>query len=383
MLKRTATATIKQALKEYPVVGLLGPRQVGKTTLAKMIQRDESKHTVYLDLELPSDLNKLQAAELYLKQHENELVIIDEIQRMPALFPLMRALVDKNRIGGRFLILGSASPALIKKASESLAGRVFYQELAPFSLSEVGAGKYQRLWQRGGFPQSYLLGDEHGSFIWRKNFVRTYLEMDIPQLGIGIPASQLRRFWAMLAHHNGQLWNASQIALSLGISAPTVRSYLDILEETFIVRRLQPFHSNTKKRLTKSPKVYIRDTGLLHYLLGSQSMEALQGHPGIGSSWEGFVVEQVARSIPGGWRMFFYRTSAGAEIDLLIVDNANNRIAVEVKYSAAPKPLKGFWIAYQDLGCAKGFVVYPGKERYPISDDVWVLPIEDLPLITA
>lgn len=378
MIKRNASAGVERALKKYPVVGLLGPRQVGKTTLAKKIQRSSDKKIIYLDLELPSDLNKLQSPELYLKQFEKNLVIIDEIQRMPSLFPLLRALVDQKRTAGRFLILGSASPSLIKKASESLAGRVFYQELSPLALTEVGVDKFERLWIRGGYPRSFLSTDENNSFEWRENFVKTYLEMDIPQLGITIPSLQLRRFWTMLAHYNGQLWNASQIALSLGISAPTVRNYLDILEKTFIVRRLPPYHGNFKKRLIKSPKVYIRDSGLLHYLLRNKNLEEIQGHPGTGSSWEGFVVEQISALLPGGWQIFFYRTGAGAEIDLLIIDDRGNRIAVEIKYSVTPKPLRGFWTAYEDLACEKGFVVYPGRERYPIKNNVSVLPVTEL-----
>ncbi len=378
MIKRTSQKEIEHSLKKYPVVGLLGPRQVGKTTLAKKLKKESNKEVIYLDLELPSDINKLLDPELYLKQHSNNLVIIDEIQRMPSLFPLIRALVDQNRINGRFLILGSASPALIKQASESLAGRVTYHELTPFSLLEVGYSKIEQLWLRGGYPGSFLSIDENSSFSWRESFIKTYLEMDIPQLGINIPSIQLRRFWTMLAHYNGQLWNASQIALSLGISAPTVRNYLDILEETFIVRQLPPFHTNTKKRLIKSPKIYIRDTGLLHSLLRTKTLDDLQGHPGLGSSWEGFVIEQILALIPKSWQAFFYRTNAGAEIDLVLIDDSNNKIAIEVKYSASPKILKGFWSAFEDLNCSQGFIVYPGDEQYPIKKNVWTLPAKNL-----
>lgn len=382
MIKRNIIHKIEKSLKTVPVIGLLGPRQVGKTTLAKKIQKNSRKKVVYLDLELPSDLNKLADPELYLKRYENDLVVIDEIQRMPSLFPLIRALVDQNRIAGRFLILGSASPSLIKRASESLAGRVAYHELTPFTLSEVGYDKVQQLWLRGGYPESFLSDNDSNSYTWRENFIKTYLEMDIPQLGIQIPSMQLRKFWTMLSHYDGQLWNASQIALSLGISAPTVRNYLDILEETFIVRRLPPFFSNLKKRLIKSPKVYIRDTGLLHALLRSKNLEDLQGHPGIGSSWEGFIIEQILQLIPNNWQAFFYRTNAGAEIDLLLLNDKSEVFAIEVKYSASPKLLKGFWSAFEDLGCLKGCVVYPGNEKYPISDNVFALPAKNLSLIT-
>ena len=378
MITRTLKQTVEASLNEFPVVGILGSRQVGKTTLARMIEQDSSKEVIYLDLELPSDLNKLQEAELYLGQFTESLVIIDEVQRMPSLFPLMRALVDRKRDPGRFLILGSASPDLIRQASESLAGRIIYHELAPFTLAEAGCEKSQQLWLRGGYPKSYLAQNEMNSFSWRESFIKTFLEMDIPQLGIRVPAAQLRRFWMMLAHGHGQLWNASQMAGSLGITAPTVRHYLDILEDTFIVRQLQPYHANIKKRLTKSPKVYIRDSGILHTLLEKHTFEHLQTHPSIGASWEGFVIEQIIRMAPASRQYYFFRTSAGAEIDLLLTDGHNRLIAIEIKYSLSPKPSKGFWTAYDDLSCRKGFVVYPGEDSYPIGRDTVVLPLKEL-----
>jgi len=381
MIRRKIRRAILDSLKKYPVVGILGSRQVGKTTLAKMIQADIKQKVVYLDLELPSDQNKLQDPELYLRQFTDSLVIIDEIQRMPSLFPLLRALVDQKRAGGRFLILGSASPALIKQASESLAGRIIYHELTPFTLEETGYDSIQKLWLRGGYPESYLVQNDDDSLTWREAFIKTYLEMDIPQLGIRVPAMQLRRFWTMLAHSHAQLWNASQIANSLGLSAPTVRNYLDILGETFIARQLQPYHFNTKKRLVKSPKIFIRDSGLLHALLRIRTFEDLQAHPALGSSWEGFIVEQIIGLIPKNWQAFFYRTSAGAEIDLLLLDARNRPVAVEVKYSTSPKVSKGFWIACEDLSCGKGFVVYPGEESYPIRNNVFTLPAKDLKAI--
>lgn len=374
MIKRTIQKDIEKSLATFPVVGILGSRQSGKTTLAKMIQESSRKQVVYLDLELPSHQNKLLEPELYLRQFTNGLVIIDEIQRLPSLFPLLRALVDQNKTGGRFLILGSASPQLIKQSAESLAGRVVYHELTPFSAREVGEKQAQKLWFRGGYPDSFLAGSDAASFRWREAFIKTYLEMDLPQLGIRVPATQIRRFWTMLAHFNGQLLNASQIAQSLGVSAPSVRHRLDILEETFIVRRLLPYYANLKKRLVKAPKVYIRDTGLLHALLSVTRFDELQSHPALGGSWEGFVIEQIIGLIPLGWRVFFYRTIAGAEIDMLLFDNESNAIAVEIKYSATPKVSKGFWVAFEDLSCTRGFVVYPGKESYPIGDGVWALP---------
>ncbi|MBI4745267.1 MAG: ATP-binding protein [Deltaproteobacteria bacterium] len=378
MVGRKCQEQIKKSLKKYPVVGILGSRQTGKTTLAGMIQKEMGKKVVSLDLELPSDLNKLRDPELYLGQFEDALVIIDEIQRMPSLFPLIRVLVDKKRVGGRFLILGSASPELIKHASESLAGRIIYHELTPFTLLETGYKDVPGLWLRGGYPESYLSKTDEDSREWRQSFIKTYLERDIPQLGIHIPAAHLGRFWSMLAHMHGQLWNASQLAGSLGISAPTVRRYLDILTETFITRQLQSYYPNMKKRMVKSPKVYIRDSGLLHSLLGIQSMDDLQGHPSLGSSWEGFVIEQVIGSIPKDWEAYFYRTGAGAEIDLVFFDGRKRPVAVEVKYSLSPKISKGFWQAFSDLSCKKGFVVYPGEESYPIDNHISTLPIKEI-----
>lgn len=378
MIKRALQDSLETSLKKYPVVGIVGPRQTGKTTLAKVVRQTLTSRSVYLDLELPSDLNKLQSPELYLRQFSDRLVIIDEIQRMPELFPLMRALVDQKRSGGRFLILGSASPEMIKHASESLAGRIVYHELSPFTLVETGMKRALRLWLRGGYPSSFLSGGDEESLAWRESFIRTYLEMDLPQLGIRVPAPQIRRFWTMLAHVHGQLWNASRIAGSLGITAPTVKHYLDILEETFVVRVLAPWHSNAKKRLVKSPKVFIRDAGLLHALLRIPAIEDLRSHPIAGSSWEGFVIEQVLGMVPGGWQAHYYRTSAGAEIDLLLHDRRGKPIAVEIKLSATPQVAKGYWTAMDDLSCKEGYVIYPGKERYPLAENVTALPLNNL-----
>jgi uncharacterized protein len=378
MVKRQLQDKIVKSLKTYPVVGILGPRQVGKTTLAKMLRKESVKKVVYLDLELPSDLNKLQDPELYLAQFHDSLIIIDEIQRMPSLFPLIRALTDKKRIPGRFLLLGSASPELIKHSSESLAGRIIYHELTPLTFSEIGQKSVKSLWLRGGYPLSFLVDKDDESFIWCEAFIKTYLEMDIPQLGIHIPAVQLRRFWTMLAHINGGIWNASQLAGSLGLSAPTVRGYLDILEETFIARRLQPYHFNIKKRLVKAPKVYIRDSGLLHALLRIRTEDDLQSSPYLGNSWEGFVIEQIISMLPESWTFHYYRTAAGAEIDMLLFDHKNRPVAVEIKYSTSPKLEKGFWNAFEDLNCKKGFLVYPGNESYPIASNVQVLPLKEI-----
>lgn len=378
MISRTIQADIVGSLQKYPVVGIVGSRQTGKTTLAKRLSRIIKKRSIYLDLELPSDINKLQSPELYLRQFSDHLVIIDEIQRMPALYPLLRALTDQKRTGGRFLILGSASPEMIRHASESLAGRITYHELSPFTMFETGFGRWGQLWLQGGYPLSFLAENDKESFSWRESFIRTYLEMDLPQLGIRVPSPQIRRFWTMLAHMHGQLWNASKIAGSLGITAPTVRHYLDILEETFIARVLAPWHANTKKRVIKSPKVYIRDAGLLHALLRITSIEDLRSHPVAGSSWESFVIEQLLASLPRDWQAHYYRTGAGAEIDLVLHDHRNRPLAVEIKHSATPQLTKGFWTAMADLSCKEGYVVYPGDETYPMAEGVLALPLSNL-----
>jgi uncharacterized protein len=382
MIPRILKKNIVQSLSQFPVVGILGSRQVGKTTLAKEIKTTIDKPSIYIDLELPSDLNKLHDPELYLNQFTNTdtLVIIDEIQRKPDLFPLLRALVDKDRKPGSFLILGSASRDLIKQSSETLAGRIIYHELTPFNAKETGTDTQNitKLWLQGGYPDSFLSENNALSYKWRDAFIRTYLERDIPQLGIRIPADRLRNFWTMIAHCHGQLWNASQISKSLGITAPTVKYYLSILEETFILRQLQPYFRNIKKRLVKSPKIYIRDSGLLHSLLMTQTLDDLQGHPQVGNSWEGFIIEQVTSLLPQEWQTYFYRTSAGAEVDLVIFKPGQKPIAIEIKYSSAPKVSKGFWTAFEDLNCEKGYVIYPGKESYPIGKDVYTLPITDL-----
>lgn len=369
---------VLEFLSRFPVVALLGPRQVGKTTLAKTVKEGSGLSPVYLDLELPSDLARLQEPELYLNQFQDRLVIIDEIQRLPQLFPLLRALVDRKRTPGRFLILGSASPELIRNSSESLAGRVIYLELPPLTLQEVGDDNWRKLWLRGGFPDSFLATEEDDSFTWREAFISTYLERDIPQLGIRIPAAQLRRFWTMIAHTHGQLWNASGIAAAMGVSAPTVRHYLDILEDTYIVRQLYPYFANVGKRLTKSPKVFLRDSGLLHVLAGVRTLDELHAHPLIGHSWEGFVIEQVLRAMPRTWRGYFFRTSAGAEIDLLLLDEKGRTVAVEVKYSLAPKLMRGFRQAYADLKCVAGYVFYPGEEEFPLGVGVTALPVSKI-----
>jgi len=367
-------------MSRFPVVGLVGARQVGKTTLAKMICAERQASAIYLDLELDEDVSKLQQPQMYLEQHKGSLVVIDEIQRKPELFALLRALVDADRRPGRFLVLGSASPALLRQSSESLAGRICYHELLPLAFDEIGAPEnINRLWLRGGFPESYLAESDRDSVSWRESFIKTYLERDIPSFGIRVPAVTLKRFWTMLAHSHGQVWNASKMASSLGVSYKAVQHYLDILEDTFMVRRVQPFHANVKKRLIKSPKVYFRDSGILHSLLRIYDTEDLLGHPALGSSWEGWCVEQIHSILPDQADVSFYRTRSGAEIDLLIrISSSGPALAVEIKRSLDCKPSRGFWSAMEDIQPAKGYIIYPGHERYPVSGGVWALPAAEL-----
>ncbi|MEI8373825.1 MAG: ATP-binding protein [Planctomycetota bacterium] len=381
MIPRLLQQTIEQSLANFPIVGLIGARQTGKTTLAKALGERQTRAVLYLDLEVPSDLAKLTDPELYLRSHAGSLVIVDEVQRKPELFPLLRALADADSRNGKFLLLGSASPDLSRQASESLAGRIAYHELSPLLLQEVSPTEenVSKLWLRGGFPRSFLAMGESQSIQWRNNLIQTYLERDIPQFGVGVPAAALRRFWQMLAHWHGQLWNASTLANSLAISSPTVKRYLDLLEDTFMLRQLTPYFTNTKKRLVKTPKVYLRDSGLLHALLRIQDFDDLTGHPAVGSSWEGWVIEQILGIVPETWGKSFYRTAAGAEIDLLLEPGGRHPIiALEVKYSLTPQPSRGFWTALADLQPAQGFVVYPGGEYYPIKPGVFALPIAEL-----
>lgn len=377
MISRLAYASILKDLGEWPVVSIIGPRQVGKTTVARKVASTRPG-SIYLDLELTSDQNRLADAELYLGRHKDRLVVIDEIQRKPELFPLLRALIDQDRRPGRFLILGSASPPLLQRSSESLAGRVVHHELAPLSVKEAGKGSTERLWVRGGYPLSFLAKNDDASVAWRDGLLRAYIESELPGLGFRIPAASLRRFIGMLANSHGQVWNASRIAGSLGVTAPTIQRYLDILADTFMARVLPPLLPNLTKRLTRSPKVYLRDTGLLHSLLGIRSFDDLMSSPLAGASWEGFVVEQVVGFLPPGWHAWFHRTRVGAEIDLVVTDRKGRAIAVEVKYSLSPKLARGFHEAWADLKCRRGFVVYPGKERFPLTPAVDALPVTEI-----
>jgi predicted AAA+ superfamily ATPase len=364
-----------------PAVALLGPRQAGKTTLALELAR--GRPSVYLDLESEADRAKLADPELYLAQHEDKLVVLDEIQRTPELFGHPRGLIDagrrRGRRAGRFLVLGSASLELLRQSSQSLAGRIRYLELAPLDAAEVGRERVNALWLRGGFPESLLAPSDAASLRWREDFIRSYLERDIPQLGPRIPATTLRRLWTMLAHQQGGLLNAAALARALAVDGKTVASYLDLLVDLLLVRRLPPWHANIGKRLVKSPKVYVRDSGLVHALLGIEEPETLLGHPVAGGSWEGMVIESLVAAAPAGSQAHFFRTAAGAEIDLLLsLPGRRKPWAIEIKRSLAPRLERGFHLASESIRPERSFVVYAGSERYALAGEVEAIALVDL-----
>lgn len=385
MLARQLTPRLKDALAHTPAVALLGPRQVGKTTLALEVGRGFD--ALYLDLESEQDRAKLAQPELYLADHQDKLVILDEVHRAPGLFPVLRGLIDRARRAGRtagqYLLLGSASVDLLRQSGESLAGRIAYLELAPFSVLETSGLPADALWVRGGFPDSLLAPDAARSLRWRQDFIRTYLERDIPQFGPRIAAETLRRFWGMLAHHQGGLLNTAQFARNLGVDAKTAASYLDLLVDLLIVRRLPAWHADLGKRLVKSPKVYVRDSGLAHALLAIPDKETLLAHPVVGQSWECFVIENLLVSAADKAQGYFYRTSGGAEIDLLLAWPDGSLWAVEIKRSLGPRLERGFHAACDDLAPARKFVVYPGQERYRVAADIEAIPLPELATLLA
>lgn len=352
------------------MVALIGPRQCGKTTLARELA--EARRSTYFDLEDPLDLERLAQPKIALGLPDG-LVVIDEVQRRPDLFPVLRVLADQQRRGRRFLILGSASPELLRQGSETLAGRIAFVEMAGFDLGEVGAAALRRLWWRGGFPRSFLARSDAASSRWRRDFIRTFLERDVMQLGIRIPAPVLRRLWMMLAHCHGQTWNASEISRSLGEAHTTVKRHLDALTGALVVRQLRPWHENLGKRQVKAPKVYVRDPGLLHALLGVDSAAALDAHPKVGASWEGFVVEELI-GLAGERNAFYWRTQAGAELDLLLFLQGR-RIGVEVKYADAPSMTRSMHACIESLKLDWLYVVYPGRETYAVRPCVEVMPL--------
>jgi len=371
IIRKAYLTRVEAALNRAPVVALLGPRQCGKTTLARQIAKNHN--TAFFDLESPQDCQRLQNPELSLGNLKG-LVVMDEIQTQPALFPVLRVLADRRPNPARFLILGSASPHIVKGVSETLAGRVEFVDMTGFSLAEIGGRSGQDLWVRGGFPRSFLAATDEDSLAWREGFIRTFLERDLPQLGITIPAVTMRRFWTMLAHYHGQTWNASELARSMGLSDKTVRSYLDILTETYMLRQVQPWHENIGKRQIKTPKVYFRDTGLLHSLLALRDFNSLSGHPRLGASWEGFAVEQLLEILhpPSA---YFWGTYGGGELDLFFM-HAGRRYGVEVKYSEAPEVTRSMRSALEALRLDHLWIVHPGRHVYPADAKITVCPLE-------
>ncbi len=381
MLPRRLRSALAAALAESPAVALLGPRQAGKTTLALEVAK--ARPSIYLDLESEADRAKLAEPEQYLALHADKLVILDEVHRAPELFRSLRGLIDAGRRRGqgkgRFLVLGSASIDLLKQSSESLAGRIRYLELAPLDAGEIGRDRLEALWLRGGFPESLLAGSDAASLRWRVDFIRTYLERDIPQLGPRIPAETLRRLWTMLAHQQGGLLNAAALARALAVDGKTIASYLDLLVDLLLVRRLAPWHGNVRKRLVKAPKVYVRDCGLVHALLGIEGREGLLAHPVAGGSWEGLAVESLIAAAPGGTEAYFFRSSGGAEIDLLLKRPGERKPwAIEIKRGLAPKVERGFHSACETVKPLQRRVVYGGVERFPIAEGVEAVSLIDL-----
>jgi predicted AAA+ superfamily ATPase len=386
MIPRLAKTHVRSLLQQFPAVGLLGPRQVGKTTLAHQVAEEISIPHVYLDLERPSDLAKMREPELYLQSQSGRLVILDEIQRAPDLFNILRSIIDERRRQGekfsQFLLLGSASLELLQQSAESLAGRIVYKELSGLSVSEIieysHSSSISALWLKGGFPDSFLADSDTASFQWRHAFIRTYLERDIPQLGPRVPAETLNRFWTMLAHNQGSLLNISNLASAMSLSNTTLHRYLDLLVDLLLVRRIQPWFGNVKKRLIKSPKIYIRDSGLTHALLGIRTENDLLSHPVAGNSWEGFIIENILMSLPSHVNTSFYRTVAGAEIDLIIEIGDQYRIAIEIKRSLNPKVSAGFHLGCEDIKATHRYVVYSGQERFHLSKDLEAISISNL-----
>ena len=367
---------IRERLQHMPAVAILGPRQVGKTTLAKDIVSDYP-NAQFLDLENNQDRQILQEPELFFPYQREKLVVIDEIQFAPEIFRALRPEIDQDRKPGRFLLLGSASGKLLKQSSETLAGRISYQELTPFLINELEQTEpqhqLQKLWLRGGYPASFLASSEDTSYLWRMDFMKTLLQRDLPNFGVRISSSMLDRFWQMLAHLQGSQLNASNLSRSMGMASPkTSESYLDVLVDAMMVRRLPPFFTNGSKRLVKAPKIYVRDSGILHALLGIVDLKDLQGHPIVGASWEGFVIEQIACNLPIGAQLFYYRTQAGNELDL-VIEKGLKRIAVEIKLSTSPQVNKGFWQGIKDIEATEAYVIAPVNESYALKDGVTVI----------
>lgn len=378
MIRRWITDRLQRNIAQVPAVALLGPRQVGKTTLAKAIAKE--RNSIYLDLEAPEDLLKLSDPTSFLSSHNDKLIILDEIQRAPDLFMVLRGLIDKNREQGRkagqFLLLGSASMDLMRQSSESLAGRISYIEMGGLNILETGEKKdIQNLWLRGGFPDSYQAGDDNVAMDWLEDLIRTYLERDVPQMGFRVPAARLRRLWTMLAHLQGETVNYSKLGGNLEVRGKAVTHYIDILTDLLLLRRMEAWHVNVKKRLVTSPRFYVRDSGLLHRLLGIGHYDALLSNPVLGKSWEGFVLENIHAVLPRRAETYFYRTAAGAEIDLVIKMPSSEIWTVEIKYGVSPKLGKHYSKTCDDVGASRKYVVYGGDDEFPVGDDVSIISV--------
>ena len=370
-INRSCQSFALELLDFAPVLGIIGSRQVGKTTLSRQLSRELNKPVHYLDMEDPNDRERLSDPMLYFKQYEEHCVILDEIQRKPELFEILRPIIDAKRESARFIILGSASPAIIRGTSESLAGRVSYVELDPLNVTEIDDPI--KLWWRGGYPSSYLAKSDRQSFQWRKNYIRSYVERDLPLLGLNISPTILQSLWEMLAYLAGNLLNAANLSKSLGVSQPSIMKYLHFMEEAFLLRRLPSFHHNIKKRLVKAPKIYVRDSGLLHALLKIQQPDGIHSHPNKGNIWENFVVEQITSSLGDRYSYYFYRTHQGAECDLVLTDGLTAKISIEIKYSSSPKISKGFVQSIEDLGTQENYVLYIGTEEFEIKKGITAL----------
>ena len=375
MLERTGKTELFQYLKYFPAVGIIGPRQSGKSTLALSILKTK-KNSLYLDLENPDDRARLANPTLFFSEQKSSLICLDEVQFMPNLFPVLRSIIDRNKRNGQFILLGSASPELLRQSSETLAGRIHYMELPPFTLSEVADTKnaYTKLWLRGGFPRSFLAPREDISFAWRKNFIRTFLERDLSNFGIGTSAEAMRKFWMMCAHLHGHILNLSNFGKALGATHPTIKTYVDVMTNTFMLQKLEPFRANIQKRLSKTPKIYLSDSGILHALLNIQTMNELLGHPVAGFSWEGFVLSQLRNSLKD-WEIFYVTTADQAEIDF-ILKRGKSLIAIETKLSKAPVVSRGFYNLMKDLHIKEGYVVAPVDEPFPIGNKIRVVNVD-------
>lgn len=380
MIDRYVYADLMDLLDYFPAVGIIGPRQVGKTTLAKSLVLSIGADAIYLDLENPRDLNVLSDAVLFFESNTDKTIILDEVQRVPELFPILRSMIDQDRRPARFILLGSATPDIIRDASESLAGRIAYRELYPLNLVEIQTTKYPdntRHWLRGGYPQAFLSATDRRARNWMLNFVRTYMERDLPMLGLQVDVRTIRQLWGMLANTNGDILNYNTISKSLGVSAVTAKKYISFMEDAFLIRLLQPFSSNMRKRIVKSPKVLIRDTGVLHYLMGIDSEDALWRHPQLGNSWEAYCIEQIASILDPEYELFYYRTHHGVECDLVITRGLVKVFAIEIKFSSTPKLTKGMINAFEDIQAEENFVIIPNGISYFLSKNIQVLNIND------